>query len=159
MSFDVDDVGAVCLAHALADRGEAHLIAMLHNSGYPEGVGALSVINEYYGRNVVLGAFKGTFGRQPPPKGGGEADWVRGPFIQDLIRNWQPEVSQASQVSDALHVYRRALVGAADHSVVIAAIGFATNLAALLQSQPDHISPLHGTDLVQRKVRRVVWQG
>jgi len=47
MSFDVDDVGAVCLAHVLAARGEAEILAVGHNSGYPEAVGALSVLNDY----------------------------------------------------------------------------------------------------------------
>ena len=36
MSFDVDDVGAICIAHALMDRGEADLLAVVHSSGYPE---------------------------------------------------------------------------------------------------------------------------
>eukprot|EP00966_Prymnesium_polylepis_P170943 3951543-Prymnesium_polylepis.1 len=46
-----------------------------------------------------------------------------------------------------------------DHSVVIAAIGFTTNIAALLRSPPDEISPLSGTELVSKKVRQVIWQG
>lgn len=37
MSFDVDDVLAVCVAHALADRGEARLLAMVHNTGLDTG--------------------------------------------------------------------------------------------------------------------------
>jgi hypothetical protein len=47
MSFDVDDVGAVCLAHALMDRGEAVLLAVIHDSGYPAGIGAASVLSEW----------------------------------------------------------------------------------------------------------------
>ena len=48
---------------------------------------------------------------------------------------------------------------AEDHSVVISAIGFATNLAALLQSTGDGYSELSGWDLVSLKVKAVVWQG
>ena len=33
MSSDCDDVGALCLAHALMMRGEADLIAVVHNTG------------------------------------------------------------------------------------------------------------------------------
>jgi hypothetical protein len=62
MSFDVDDVGAVCVAHALADRGEAALLAIVHDSGIFEGIGAVAAINEYYGRRTKLGAYKGIFG-------------------------------------------------------------------------------------------------
>ncbi|KAL3929133.1 MAG: hypothetical protein SGPRY_002090, partial [Prymnesium sp.] len=60
MSFDVDDVGAICIAHALMDRGEADLLAVVHSSGYPEGIGAASALNEWYGHHSVkLGAYKG----------------------------------------------------------------------------------------------------
>ena len=63
MDFDVDDVAAVCSAHALQDRGEAEILAIVHNTGYPGGIGAVSVLNHYYGRDdILLGAFKGDFG-------------------------------------------------------------------------------------------------
>lgn len=48
MSFDVDDVGAACLAHALVDAGEVDLLATIFDTGYPHGVGMLSVIAEWY---------------------------------------------------------------------------------------------------------------
>eukprot|EP00966_Prymnesium_polylepis_P073756 1711934-Prymnesium_polylepis.1 len=38
--LQVDDVGALCLAHALADRSEVELIATVHDAGTPHGVGA-----------------------------------------------------------------------------------------------------------------------
>ena len=45
MSIDVDDIGALCAAHALADRGEAELLAVVHDTGLESGVGAIGVIN------------------------------------------------------------------------------------------------------------------
>lgn len=56
-------------------------------------------------------------------------------------------------------VYRRVLAAAPDQNITIASIGFATNLAGLLQSPPDSISPLNGSQLVAAKVKRVVWMG
>ena len=39
-------------------------ISTVHNVGYPRSIGAVSVINHYYGRDdIVLGAFKGQFGK------------------------------------------------------------------------------------------------
>ena len=105
MDFDVDDVGALCLAHslqvkqfilsetsnfypllclisdagpwrtysitnecdfcALKDLGEAELVAVVHSTGYPTAIGAVSVINHFFGRDdILLGAFKGEFGRE-----------------------------------------------------------------------------------------------
>ena len=58
MSFDVDDVGAVCVAHELTQTGEADLLAVVHYSGVPAGIGAASVLSEWYGHShrVKLGA-------------------------------------------------------------------------------------------------------
>ena len=37
---------------------------LVHNVGYPRAIGAVSVINHFYGRDdITLGAFKGTFGQ------------------------------------------------------------------------------------------------
>ena len=41
MSIDVDDVGALCVIHALQDRGEAELLAVVHGTGLPAGIGAV----------------------------------------------------------------------------------------------------------------------
>src|SRR6185437_9970799 len=53
----------------------------------------------------------------------------------------------------AVTVLRKALAGRADQSVVVAQVGFSTNLARLLDSPPDAVSPLSGVDLVKAKVR------
>ena len=58
-SFDVDDVVAVCMAHALMDRGEVDIKAIVHDAGIPEGIGAMSVLSHYYGHDdILLGAYK-----------------------------------------------------------------------------------------------------
>lgn len=63
-SIDVDDVGALCAAHQLHDRGEANLLAIIHDTGYDRGVGGISVLNRWYGRdNLRVGAYRGTVGR------------------------------------------------------------------------------------------------
>ncbi|EOD20735.1 hypothetical protein EMIHUDRAFT_229346 [Emiliania huxleyi CCMP1516] len=63
MSIDVDDVGALCLAHALQDRNKAEILAVTHNTGLEQGVGAVSVINHYFGRDdIPIGAYRGPVG-------------------------------------------------------------------------------------------------
>ena len=55
-SHCADDVGAVCVLNALVDNGEAEMLAVVHNTGLDTGVGAISVLNTYYGRgNVPIG--------------------------------------------------------------------------------------------------------
>ena len=47
MSVHVDDAGALCVAHALADRGVVRLAAVVHSTGLELGAGAISSINHY----------------------------------------------------------------------------------------------------------------
>jgi len=63
MGFDVDDVGSVCLGNILQYLGEAEILAIVHNTGFLYGVGAISSINHYYNHDhIALGAYKGMFG-------------------------------------------------------------------------------------------------
>ena len=104
-SFDVDDVVAICLAHALQDRGEAEIRAIVHDAGIPEGIGAVSVLNHFYGRDdILLGAYKGNFGKDPNNNG-----WVRGAYVDDLVNNWDSPIRDSSQVMEATEVYRKVL--------------------------------------------------
>merc|ERR1719468_581174 len=82
MDFDVDDVGALCAAHGLAQLGEVEILAVVHNVGYPKAIGAVSVINHYYGRDDIrLGAFKGDFG-----------DYIGGNYVDDLVDNFDSPI-------------------------------------------------------------------
>ena len=51
------------------------------------------------------------------------------------------------------------LNSAEDHSIHLISIGFLTNLAELLRSEPDDISPLSGLDLISAKVSEFVVMG
>lgn len=63
MSVDVDDVGMLCAAHALVQRGEAEILAVVHDTGLPAGVGAISAINEFWRRgNILIGGYDGNLG-------------------------------------------------------------------------------------------------
>lgn len=57
----------------------------------------------------------------------------------------------------AVEVLRKTLAGEDDNSVVISAVGMTTNMRDLIQSQGDDFSPLNGHDLVQKKVKSIVW--
>lgn len=148
-AFDVDDVGAICVAHALADLGEVDILAVVHDAGLFEGIGAVGALNAFYGRpHIQLGAFKGRFGAN-----------VAGPYVRNLASRFPSPVANYSQVPACGDAYRRALSQAADGSVVIAAIGFVTCLRDLLSSGADEHSPYGGRDLVAKKVKKVVFQG
>ena len=150
LSRPVTDVVAVCMANALADNGEADLLAVVQNTAPKDCAGVVSVLNHYYGRDdVPIGAFKG----------GGLFHSPILPYVTELVENWPSPIKNTSQVPDAVDVYRKALAAAEDHSVAISSIGILTNLAALLQSGADATSPLSGHALVAQKVKVLAVMG
>ena len=84
---------------------------------------------------------------------------MRGWYVDDLVDNFPSPIKGSWEVPDAVDVYRQVLAAAEDHSVVISAIGFATNIADLLRSGPDGHDDRNGMELVAAKVKTVVWQG
>ena len=63
------------------------------------------------------------------------------------------DLHHGKDAPDAVAVLRKALASQKDGSVVIAQVGFSTNLSRLLQSGPDKESKLTGKALVAKKVR------
>ncbi len=136
MTFDVDDVGALAVLHALADQGEAELLAVSFNEVHPSGAAAIAAINAWYGRSVPIGVYKGD---------------LKSPDASRYL----PHVAQFPHVQrgeppSALDVYRTVLGAEADGAVTIASVGFLNNLADLLRADRD---------LVERKVRELVLMG
>jgi inosine-uridine nucleoside N-ribohydrolase len=62
-------------------------------------------------------------------------------------------IQDGSEVPEAVGLLRKILAGQPDGSVVLAQVGFSTNLARLLDSPADDACPLAGRELVRRKVR------
>lgn len=160
LSIDVDDVGALCIAHALADRGEADLLAIVHDTGVPGGVGVISILNHWYGRSSLpVGAYTGPVGN---PTVTVKPDWTHkgnGVYLYDLLSKFPSTIRDSSQAPSSLSVLRSSLADADDGSVTIAAIGHATNMLDLLNSRPDKHSDLTGLELVKRKVLKLVIMG
>ncbi len=147
MGPDYDDVGAITLLHAFADKGEAKILATVASTKY-DGVGAvLSVLNTYFKRrDLPIGV----------PRG--EALTLRDiqHWSDTLIAKYPHSINNNDQTVDAVKLYRRILTEQPDNSVTIVTVGFLTNISNLLQSQKDEHSPLSGAELVQKKVNRMV---
>ena len=142
LGFDIDDVGALAVAHALADQGHVDLLGVVCNTGRDACIVGVDIINTYYGRNnTSIGSYKGHFGASTD----NGQDWH---YVNALKSRFSHRVKSRNDVPSGLDVYRTALLGAANHSVTIASIGETTNLQDLLRSEMD---------LVRAKVKRVVY--
>ncbi len=151
MLSDWDDVGALAMLHALADRGEAEILATVACTVGGASVGAVEVVNGYYGRAALLvGCCRK--GVEAAKRDGGHAKYRR------MVEKFPTFVRHPTTETapDAVKVYRRILSAQPDGSVTICSLGFLTNLRDLLASGPDEFSSLAGRELVAKKVKRWV---
>ncbi len=150
MGNDVDDVVALAMIHTYVQQGDVNLLMVGVNKDRPTAPDYIQVFNDFYGRGDV------PIGMVHDGAKTSEQD-----FCWKSLRMTNEDGSPVYRVApktyqDAVSLYRKVLSKARNHSVVIASIGFSTNIARLLESGPDGNSSLSGTDLVKKKVARLV---
>lgn len=146
---DVDDTGALAIANAAQQRGDARLLGVMVDTPSRWGAPAADAIDTYYHHpNVPIGTLKP-----------GDDSTFDKNYAQYLAQHFPNSLRDGERAPEATALYRRILAGQPDHSVTIAAVGPLTNLAKLLNSGPDRYSRLDGDHLVARKVRRLVVMG
>ena len=130
MASDCDDAGALAVLHALADRGEVEILAIVTNRKCPanSSAGAVDAINTWYGRpDISIGTDKD--GAKTPAK------WNRKSSYTEALRNeFLNDVSTDDEMPDALDVYLRTLRRQPDQSVVICSVGALSNLEDLVRA-------------------------
>ncbi len=144
---DYDDVGAIALMHALADKGECRILATIASDKYANAAAVLSVLNTYFKRpQIPIGVPKGKAVDLAPVQG----------WDSVLVTRYPHSIKTNAQAQDAIALYRKILAQQPDKSVTIVTVGFLTNMANLLDSKADKLSPLSGKELVQKKVKQLV---
>lgn len=144
---DYDDVGALTFLHAMADSGKAEILATVSSNKHRLVAPCIEIINGYFGRpELSLGA----------PKGRGVSLTASQHWPDSLTEKYPHTILSTDNVPDAVTVYRKILSAQPDTSVTIVTVGFLTNLANFLKSQPDTLSPLSGEELVLKKVKMLV---
>ena len=144
---DYDDVGAMAFLHAMADSGRAEILATVSCNRDSLTAPCIDVLNTWFGRpGLPMGA----------PKSWAVSLGAFQHWPDSLVARYPHELRSTADAPDAVAVYRKILSAQPDTSVTVVTVGFFTNLANLLQSEPDSLSPLSGHDLVAKKVKRLV---
>jgi inosine-uridine nucleoside N-ribohydrolase len=144
---DYDDVGAMALLHAFADKGEATILATISCNAFETTAPTTSVINTYFNRpDIPIGIT-----RQAAPNKDCSQHWA-----QAIIAKYPHALRLNSQAQEAVSLYRKILSAQPDSSVTIVSVGFFTNLAGLLHSKADSYSALNGKELILKKVKHLV---
>ena len=91
---DVDDVVAICIGHAMEQRGELELLAIVQDTAPPQCAGAISVLNTWYGSHAPIGAYDirtpgATLELEEPLS-----------YVPELTAHWPSPVKNTSQGED-----------------------------------------------------------
>jgi purine nucleosidase len=146
---DCDDVLALGMIHALQTRGACRLLAVTVSVDNDLTAPFVDAVNTFYGRGGIP---IGVVGK------GGVVERSRYlPLVDEKDKNgryrYPHDLVSGKEAPAATTVLRKILAAQPDHSVVIAQVGFSTNLGRLLDSAPDENSELSGLELVRRKVK------
>lgn len=147
MHTDCDDAGALGVLHALADRGECEILAMLCSTRDPWAVPTIDAINTYYGRpDVPIGTVKG------------HGVLRQSAYTKGVAERFPHALKSTEAAPDALQLYRQILEAQPDQSVVLVTVGYLTNISNLLKAPAENGRP-SGMDLAKQKVRKWVCMG
>lgn len=136
---DVDDVGALAVAHALADEGAVEIAAVCVNTPSRWGALAVAAINRAFGRpGIPVGALDGLDDRV-----------ARNDFARGLVQAHGQE-EDVHAIAPARVVWERILDSASDDSLTLASLGFYGTLVDVLDATPEKVA---------RKVARAAVMG
>ncbi len=151
MCGDCDDVLALGMIHALESRGYCRLLAVTISVDHELAASFVEAVNTFYGRGEIPIGVVGKGGVVEKSaflslveERGDSAEGRRYPHKVTSSRPGATEVLRKTLAAQRL-----------PRSVVIVQVGFATNLARLLDSPPDQYSPLTGQELVRQKVKKL----
>ena len=152
VTSSTDDVVTMAALYNLMDEGYINLKAVMVDRMGDRNAKFADIMNTYHGYpNIPIGmVYEGTPNLKEFIDYGNMAEPEKYPdetvFKRALTNN------QIAQLPKAEKLYRKILSESPDSSIVILSIGFATNLANLLETEGDEYSPLSGVELVAKKV-------
>ena len=144
---DVGDPAAIAYAMALHNEGLIDLIGITTINSNDTSAPMVKIMANYSGLpSLPIGAYQGSDFRNTPAR-----------FTDAVVSRFNPGDTRANYPA-ALTTLRTLLANSPD-PITIVEIGPAKNLADLIASPADSISPLTGAQLVAAKVDRVVFMG
>lgn len=147
---DIDDALALDMLYKYHQMGKINFAAVMLNKCDPAPAEYMDISNTWYGyTDMPVGIVR---------DGANDKRGLYAKRVVELVNEDGSPVFKRThgdydKLPDAHILYRKLLAQMPDNSVVIATVGFSTNLARLLETPADEYSKLTGMELVRRKVR------
>ena len=145
---DIDDALALAMLYNYMNMGWIDMMAVMSCKDHPYSPRYIDVMNLWYGYpdlpiGIVIDGVKHD-----------TSSYTR--HVVEMEADGKPlfgrSLQDGQELPVAVSLYRKLLSESLDSSVVIIAVGQSTNLARLIDSEPDEYSSLTGLELVSRKV-------
>lgn len=142
MGNDVDDVMALIAIHTLQTRGACDLLAVTLTKDHPQAAAFTDAVNTFYGRpDIPIGVVRDGGAKEP-----GRFNLLAEEKNADGSQRYPHDLASGADAPEAVSLIMKTLAEQPDHSVVIAQVGFFTNLGRLLDAPG-------GRELVAKKVK------
>lgn len=136
MGNDIDDAVALAILHALESRKEAKILAVTITKDNPQAAVFVDLVNAFYGRpEIPIGVVRN--GKTP------ERSAMLYVPVEKKRADGSPLYPRrlaGGDAPEATDLLRRMLAGEKDGSVVFVQVGFSTNLARLLEADPQFVA-------------------
>jgi len=142
MGNDVDDLMALAMIHNLQKRGACELLAVTITKDHPQAAAFVDAVNTLYGYpDTPIGVV-----RDGAAKEAGKFNLLADEKNADGSLRYPHDLKSGADAPEAVGLIKDILAKQPDGSVVIAQVGFFTNLSRLLDSPG-------GRELVAKKVK------
>lgn len=124
---DCDDAGAMAVLFEMAKKYEVKILGAANCTSNPYGNGAIRAIAEYFGyEDFNVGCHKG-------------CELLKGfdKYNKPVTKKYMKYANSAIHADDAVSFYKKILSKAEDDSVTVIATGPLTNLAEILDKEPE----------------------
>ena len=143
---DCDDTGALALVHRCAEKGLCNLLCVTVSTSNPYSAGCADAINRWYNRVVPIGQTDKVIP-------GDDEKFFEVCYGRHICENFENSYHKSGyKPENAVKLLRKTL-SETNQKVNFIVIGSFVNVAELLLSNPDEISPLPGEELVKQKVK------
>jgi inosine-uridine nucleoside N-ribohydrolase len=142
MGNDVDDMMALAMIHNLQKRGACELLAVTITKDHPQAAAFVDAVNTLYGYpDTPIGVV-----RDGAAKEAGKFNLLADEKNADGSLRYPHDLKSGADAPEAVGLIKDVLAKQPDGSVVIAQVGFFTNLSRLLDSPG-------GKELIAKKVK------
>ncbi|MCQ2178954.1 MAG: nucleoside hydrolase [Bacteroidales bacterium] len=151
---DIDDTEALCLLNRYIDQDRINLLGICLNKEGENTAKFVDIVNTFYGHADMIPVGRsrnnGADGSDPETNYAAQVSRLT---AEDGSPLFKTTGIGYEDLPDSHILYRKLLAEAEDNSVVVISVGFLTNLARLLDTPADEISPLTGKELIEKKVK------